>query len=263
MLAAAVWGAVLGALPGAFFTTILIGPLVAYLLLRKRPILSWQLPIIASAVSMAFKERDPQGPYTEGSVLPVILLLWVVESLFSVPWPYIFQRRMQSDQREPAGLLKTATMSLGAGLLIFFACGLIILGGAVCVYPAASQSNQSVLDQSLGFLIMTLGTGLAVYISRNAKKLGLNYEVESLFGWILALVALAAVPWTFIDSYQGKFHCGQSDPNCTQLGPPLEVFLNCVASLEALAALIWLLWRGRRAKGAKRGLVADDLQKPA
>lgn len=249
MLAAAGWGALLGILPGTEFTVPLLGPPVAFLfLLRKRPLLSWQIPIIAASISAALIQWDPHGPYTQGPLWPVIFLLWAVVSLFSVPWPYIFQRATQLDRQKARTLAQTVKMSLGVGFLIFFACGLIILGGAACVYPVPSQGNRPLFDQSLGFLMMTSGTGLAVYISRNAKKLGLNYEVESLFGWILALVALVAVPGTIIDLYQGKVHCVRSDPNCTQLGPPLEVFLNCVASLEALAVVIWLLRRGRRAK---------------
>src|SRR6184192_2635764 len=60
MLAAAAWGATLGELPGAQFTSVLLGPPVAYLFLRKHPLLSWQIPILASAISMAPKERDPE-----------------------------------------------------------------------------------------------------------------------------------------------------------------------------------------------------------
>src|SRR5215469_8652054 len=248
MLAAAAWGAALGALPGGQFTSVLLGPPIAYLFLRKRPLLSWQIPIIASAMTMALKERGPQGPYTEGSVLPVILLIWVVESLFSAPWPYIFQRRMQKDRKEPATLVRTAKMSFGVGFLVFLACGFIVLGFAALARGVAGSSGQdNMLDQSAPFLIVTIGIGLALYICRGTKKLNLNKEVESLFGWLLALVVLTAVPMVFIDVYQGKFHCPQSSADCTQLSPPLEVFLGCVASVEAIAALIWLLRRGRRA----------------
>ncbi|PYT70262.1 MAG: hypothetical protein DMG39_16195 [Acidobacteria bacterium] len=102
-------------------------------------------------------------------------------------------------------------------------------------------------DQSAEFLMATIGIGLAVYVCRSARKLDLNKEVESLFGLLLALVVFVAVPMVFSDMYQGKFHCAQSSPDCTQLSPPLEVFLDCVASAEAIAALIWLLRRGRRA----------------
>ena len=248
LLAAAAWGAALGALPGAQFTSVLLGPPVAFLFLRKHPLLCWQIPLLASAITMALKERDPQGPYTEGSVVPVILLVWVVESLFSVPWPYIFQRRMQKDGKEPATLVKTAKMSFGAGFLVFLACGFILLGFAVLARGVAGSSGQEdMLDQSVPFVMVTIGIGLAVYICRNADKLDLDKEVESLFGWLLALAVLTAAPMVFIDVYQGKFHCPQSSPDCTQLSPPLEVFLGCVASVEAIAVLIWLLRRGRRA----------------
>ena len=132
MLAAAAWGATLGALPGAQFTSVLLGPPVAYLFLRKHPLLSWRIPILASAISMALKERDPQRSYTEGSVLPAILLISVVQSLFSVTSPYIFQRRIQSDRKDPATLAKTAKMSFGVGFLVFLACGLILVGLRLC-----------------------------------------------------------------------------------------------------------------------------------
>ena len=260
MLAAAAWGAALGALPGAQFTSPLLGPPVAYLFLRKRPLLSWQIPIMASAISTAVKERDPQGPYTDGSVLPVILLVWVVESLFSVPWPYIFQRRMRSESDGRTPFVRALKMSFGVGLLVFLACGLIIVGFAVGVYPVQpSQGREGIFDQSMGFLMATGGIGLAVYICRNAEKFDLNKEVESLFGWLLAFVALIAVPMIFTDIYRAKFHCIEPSPNCVQLSPPLEVFLNCLASLEAIAVVVWLIWRGRRTGTAERAIPAKQL----
>lgn len=248
LLAAAGWGAALGALPGGQFTSVLLGPPVAFLLLRKRPLFSWQVPIMASAVSMALKNRDPQGSYTEGSVLPVILLIWVVESVFSIPWPYIFQRRTQSDWKQPASLVKTAKMSFGVGFLLFVACGFIIVGFGTCAMGVAGPSSgrESAFDQSAPFLMITLGIGLAVYVCRNASTLDLNKEVESLFGWILAFAVLTVVPMILMDVYQGKFHCSQSSRDCLQLPPPLEVSLDCLASLEAIAAVIWLILRERR-----------------
>lgn len=86
---------------------------------------------------------------------------------------------------------------------------------------------------------------------RNTKTLDLNREIETLFGWILTLVALTVIPMIFIDVYQGKFQCEQSSRDCTQLSPPLEVFLDCLASLEGIATVIWLLRRGRRAKATE------------
>ena len=150
MLVAAGWGALLGVLPGAQFISPLFGPPAAFLLLRSGPLLSWQIPLIASALSMGVKEHDPNDP---GSMLGAVLVFgvtfWTVISLFSVPWPYIFQRRVQRDQQKPT-LSKTAMVSLGVGFLIFLGCGLILLGFAFCLWPMTqSDSNQSLIDQSL------------------------------------------------------------------------------------------------------------------
>lgn len=219
---------------------------------------------MASAVSMALKERDPQRPYTEGSVLPVILLIWVVESVFSIPWPYIFHRRTQSDGKQPASLVKTAKMSFGVGFLVFVACGLIILGFGVSAMGVAEPSSgqESTFDQTAPFLMITIGIGLAVYICCNANTLDLNKEVESLFGWILAFAVLTVVPMILIDVYQGKFHCSQSSRDCLQLPPPLEVSLDCLVSLEGIAAVIWLILRESRTKTAE-GAVGTSRLGPA
>jgi Na+-driven multidrug efflux pump len=209
---------------------------------------------------MALQDRDPHGPYTQGPIWPIIGLGWVVSSLFSVPWPYIFQRTMHRDGEKPATVAKAAKMSLGIGLLIFLACGLILLGFAAIVYPIASplQGDVSLADQSLGFLMATVGIALAVYICQNTEKLGLDYQIDSLFGWLLGLIALTVVPSIFLDLHEGSYHCAPSATNCTQLGPPLQEFLNFVAALEALVVVIWLLRRGRRAKKKTRLLRSES-----
>ena len=240
-----------GFLPAPQFTVALLGPPVAYMLLRKHPLLSWQTPIVAAAITLALQDRDPHGPYTQGPIWPEIFLVWTVESLFSVPWPYIFQRisRHERGHEVRPPLIKAAKTSLGAGVLIFLTCGLIILGfaGIVYVFASPSQVDVSLLDQSLGFLMATAGMALAVNICRSPEKLGLDYQIDSLFGWILAPIALCIAPAILIDAYRRGFHCGFS-PDCTNSGPPLQQFLNFVASLEALAVVIWLLRRGKRTK---------------
>lgn len=145
-------------------------------------------------------------------------------------------------------------MSFGVGFLLFLASGLIIVGFALCAMGVAgpSSSQANLFDQTVPFLMISMGIGLAVYICGNTKTLDLNREIETLFGWILTLVALTVIPMIFIDVYQGKFQCEQSSRDCTQLSPPLEVFLDCLASLEGIATVIWLLRRGRRAKATER-----------
>ena len=242
---AAAWGALLALVPGngAMFAVPVLGPPVAYLVLRKRPLLSWQIPVITASICEAVQDRNPHGPYTEGSVWTVILSLWQVLSLFSVPWAYVFQRRMQSEGEKHASLATAAKM-FGAGSLIFLVCGTILLGFALCFYQA-SNPNASFFDRWFGAMMVTAGITLTIYICRHTTRRGPDFQIESLFGWVLAPPAVV-VGRAVVSELWEKFYRPTLASTSTLSDLPIYT-----ASLEGLAVVIWLQRRGRRMKRMK------------
>jgi Na+/proline symporter len=156
ILVAAGWGLLLGLVPfhwGGVWPVVLFGPPVAYLLLPKWPFLSWQISMIAAAVASAYREIDPQDP--NDSIWPIALLGWLGYSLFSAPWPYVFQRRAQRAREEGDSSASVTVRYVGAGLVVFLSCGLIIIGAALFYFATANSSeaaHASALDRATPFI---------------------------------------------------------------------------------------------------------------
>jgi hypothetical protein len=256
ILLGASWGLVLGMVPfnrGGLFAVVLLGPPVAYLFLPKRPFLSWQVSIVAAAISTAMMERDPQDP--NDSLALLMFLAWLGYTLFSAPWPYVLRGRALV-QEEGGGDMRASLSRIGVGLLVFLACGLILLGFALTsmgVIYTTPESRMTAADRAaplVAFAMATVGIGLAIYLCRNASRLGINKSVEDLIGLLLALVLAIAVPIFFLDLHSGRSNCPPSDTNCALIWPTGEIFLDSVICLEAIAALVWLIRSGKHGKTA-------------
>ena len=197
-LAVALWGALLGAIPfpGAstgFFVAALIGPPVAFLMLSKRPFLSWQICMIAAAFANAVVERNPQDP--NDSIWVSALLFWQGFSLFSIPWPFILGRYKKLAEQQPDASPPVATY-IGAGLLVFLACGLIMVGSIAAVIGIirpTPASQATLLDRAspfIGWVVASGGIGLAVQLCRRGDEPRISKPLECLFGLLLGLVSL-------------------------------------------------------------------------
>jgi hypothetical protein len=262
MLAAVAWGAVIGLMPleswgmfGIFFV-VLVGPPIAFLMLPRRPILSWQIPILATSISACLMMRDPQDP-NDSAIIPALFLLWPALMLFSAPWPFIFQRRAQRAREEPDSGAGTSILYSGAGLLVFLACGLIIVGSILAVagiFISSPASHPTVFDRVapfLGWLMATAGMGLAVRLCSRKDELGISKSVENVIGVLLALLSIELLPLIWMDLFDAVA-CAPGDINCNPARES-DLFWPFVISLEAVAILVWLIRRGWRAKTASAG----------
>ena len=200
-IAVALWGALLGAIPfpGAstgFFVAALIGPPVAFLMLSKRPLLSWQICRIAAALAAAVAERDPQDP--NDSIWVSVLLGWVGFSFFSTPWPFILGRYKERAEQNPEASPAVATY-IGAGLLVFIACGLMIVGtiaALIGIIRPMPPLQETLLDRAfpfIGWVLASCGIGLAVQLCRRTGELCISKPLEDLFGLLLGLVSLTSL----------------------------------------------------------------------
>ena len=254
-IAVALWGALLGAIPfpGAsigFFVAALIGPPVAFLILSKRPFLSWQICMIAAAFASAVVERNPQDP--NDSIWVPALLGWVAFSAFSSPWPFILARHTERAQQHPDASPRVATY-IGAGLLVFIACGLIIVGSITAVIgiirpmPASQATLLDRVFPFIGWVMASCGIGLAVQLCRRTGELRLSKSLEDLFGLLLGLVSFTLGQATFWDMFD-KTPCMVGTEPCARGS---DEFWSLLVVLESIGVLVWIIRRGRREKTAK------------
>jgi hypothetical protein len=260
MLAAAGWGAVLGLVPFDKFgvlgliIVVLAGPPLAFLVLPKRPFLSWQLCVIAAAVSGAFMDRDPEEP--SNAVVGSALLEWTALALFSLPWPFILYRRAQRARVEGDSSTGVTIPYIGVGLLVFLAFGLIVLGSILAVFgilnPAPSD-RATALDRVVPFIgcvLTTVGIGLAVFLCRRTGELQANKIVEELIGLLLAFLAVMLIPIVWMGTFNTT-PCPPGDQSCNPARGS-DLFWAFVISAEAIPVLVWLIRRGRRAREVER-----------
>ena len=243
MLAVVAWGAIIGAIPfgGAstgMFVAVLVGPPVAFLLLPRRAFLSWQLFTIAAALSAAYTDRG-QDPVA--SIFGPALLGWVAFSLFSLPWPFILGRRAQRAREQADSSASTTTMYIGAGLLVFLACGLIIIGIAFSYYGFTNSSDAAHASASdraasfIGCVVASAWIALAVFLCRRTAELRINKSLEDLFGLLLAFAGLFPVGLA-IDGTFFTTPCPPGESCASVRGA--DLFWMWVISIETVAALV-------------------------
>lgn len=129
---------------------------------------------------------------------------WTVLSLFSFPWPFILYRRAQRAREKGDSSTGVTIRYIGAGLLVFLAFGLIILGSILAVsgiLNPSPSSHASAFDRAASFIgcvLATLGIGLAVFLCRRTGQLQVSKIVEELIGLLLAFLTLMLIPmiWT-------------------------------------------------------------------
>lgn len=174
-----------------FWTTILLAPPLVFLVSPKRPILSWQVPIITVAIFAALTSREPWEPrYSKGQLGVVLLTVGLI-----VP-------------------LRT--------------------------YDSTDPRDSAVPFE--GFLMVTLGVGIAVAACRIAARLGASKGVEDVLGLAFSFFG--------IPGFIGLIATLWEEPKSATGLPSTGVFWFAITVLEIVAVLVWLLAKGRRARKA-------------
>jgi hypothetical protein len=104
-----------------------------------------------------------------------------------------------------------------------------------------------------GFLITTLGIGIAVAACRIATKLGAVKGVEGFIGVFLSFFGIPA----FLGLIISVWH----EHNWPTGLPPGGLVWFTLAVLETMAVLVWLLIRGRRARKAAKLAVTSTAER--
>jgi hypothetical protein len=166
-------------------------------------------------------------------------LTWFMCSLLSSPWALIFRYRARRA-REQGGLDGTSASHVGAVLLVFFTCALMILGFAATVYPANFADPANRVLPLYGFFMATAGVGLSVASDQLARRLGVQKPIRAILELVLVLGSMFGIA-AMLSSHsllQPADHPSFSTP---------DTGIWCgFAVMEALAALIWLVRSERR-----------------
>lgn len=225
-----------------FWTTILLGPPLVFLVCPRRPILAWQIPMITAAVFAALTSREPWEPRYSKGQLGVALLTWVMCSLLSLPWAIVFAHRAERTREQPNTKPSTPASYVGLGLLVFLACALVILGLILSFLMQDSTNPRDSAAPFESFLMVTLGVGIALAACRIAAKLGASKGVEHVLG--------LAFSYFGIPGFIGLIFTLWEKPKSATGLPSDGTFWFGVAVLEIVAVLVWLLAKDRRAKKA-------------
>jgi hypothetical protein len=176
------WGLILG----HFFQSgdmtgpwlvILFGPPVVLLIAPARPLVSWQVPIIAAILSSSRMMRGPED--APGMVLLEAFLSWLMCSVFSSPWALIFYRRAKRVEGRESVTSGAVVSHVGVGFLVFLACALMLVGVAENLYPADLSDPRNHALPFYAFLMATTGIGLSVGAYKVAGKLGISKPVQA------------------------------------------------------------------------------------
>jgi hypothetical protein len=247
------WGLVLGYFHqwAGPWPVVLLGPPLVLLISSERPILSWQTPLVAAAISAAILGRDrgdtgSGGPGdTVGSVFVEGVLLWLMFSLFSCPWAFIFQRRAKRTKEAGQGETRATVTRVGAVLLVFLACALVLVGFTGTVWPVDTADPKDRAIHFYGLLMVTAGVALSVGTFRIAHKLGIGNRVHQVLDLGLGLGAVLGVIF-IVSEYVPVSRYASVQPS-THSASNSEIW--CFLSvLEAVTALIWLTRANKRLK---------------
>ena len=262
MLGAAVWGAMLGALPfgnrhaTVMWIAILVGPPIAFLLLPKRPFLSWQLCMIAAALSAAYRDRDPQDP-SDGVLVPA-LMGWTAFCLFSLPWPFIFQRRAERARGDGDTSAGVTMRYVGVGLLVFLTCGLIIVGSIFLYFANSGTEQVTASDRAASFIgcvAASAGIGLSVFLCRRADEFRINKSAEDLLGLLLTFTGFFVLGLALTETFFGT-PCAPGESCAPVRGA--DVLWTWIVAIETVAVLVWLIRRGIRRKAIEKAARASE-----
>lgn len=146
--------------------------------------------------------------------------------------------------------MKKALSLIGVTLLAFLASVLTVLGFLVSfrTFDSLDALNASVPFD--GFLMTTVGIGIALAACRIAAKLGAAKGVEGFIGVFLSFFGIPAFLTLIVSVwYQHKW---------PGLLPPAGLVWFALAILETMAMLVWLLVRGRRARKAAANIESQD-----
>lgn len=131
---------------------------------------------------------------------------------------------------------------IGVALVAFLATALAILGFMVSfrTYDSVDLRNASVPFD--GFLMTTVGIGIAMAACHLATKLSAAKGIEAFVGVFLSFFGIPAFLTLIISVwYEHKWPGGL---------PPAGLVWFALAVLETMAAVVWLLVRDRRARKA-------------
>lgn len=238
-------GIVTGAVLGCFFSSddmtgvwlvVLLGPPVMLVISPGRPLVGWQVPIVAAAASSALLARDSQG--TAVAAYSDAAIAWFVCTLFSWPWFLIFHHR-NKRANEQNGAKAFSAPYAGLGVLVFLACALTIVGFAMTLYPASSEEGNSTLP-FYGFLMATGGVGLSATSFTLARRLGVKKPITDMFQLLLLLPSICALA-ILIDFVWERPRSTATPASSSHF----EIWC-ALAGLESLALLIWLTTSYRR-----------------
>lgn len=124
---------------------------------------------------------------------------------------------------------------------------MLIAGFALFLYPPGSGDSIDPWSSPIGFLLATLGMGVGLAANRMAKQPALQEAVQLVVGVITSFCAIAGA-MDFIYSLLPA--PATADPSSSYPGG--SDFWFRLATLEAVALVIWLVVTGRRAKKAKQ-----------
>jgi hypothetical protein len=217
---------------------ILFGPPLVLLISSERPILSWQLPIVTAIVAGTFVQRAPED--SAGLALLEAALMWLVCSVFSLPWALIFHYRARRlGKQTDVGAVSASYV--GLGLLVFFTCALTLLGFAATVYPITSADGQGRRLPLYGLLMATGGIVLSIVSARTAQKLEVHKPVRAILDLIMIPGILVGV--AELVACLGWFDAPGSIPMAERVS-------GILVGLEALGAMIWMTRADRRAQNS-------------
>lgn len=238
-------GIVTGVILGRFFSSddmtgvwlvVLLGPPVMLVISPGRPLVGWQVPIVAAAASSALLGRDPQ--VTAVAAYPDAAIAWFICTLLSWPWFLIFHHR-NKRVNEQNGTKAFSTPYAGLGVLVFFACALTIVGFAMTLYPASSEKGNGTLP-FYGFLMATGGIGLSAASFILARRLGIKKPIIDMFQLLLLLPSICAV--AILINFVWERMRSKATPSFSS---HFEIWC-ALTGLESLALLIWLTTSYRR-----------------
>jgi|SRR6267143_1599860 len=138
----------------------------------KRPLIGWQLPIIAFAICSAMTHREyPGQPLYLRTALGMPLLIWIVMLLFTLPWGLFFMRR----KRQVRSARKSGVMEVMPNALALFlsaVCGfLLLIGGGMILAPDGSvwTPQGGVVAETIGIMALIAFERYVVSALRNMR----------------------------------------------------------------------------------------------
>jgi hypothetical protein len=134
--------------------------------------------------------------------------------------------------------MKKSLSLVGAVLLAFLASALVYGGFAISLRTYDSTDPRDASVPWTGFLLVTLGIGVALASSRIAAKFGAARPIENLVAFVFAFFGISGL-------FNLVLLLWDLPKSATRL-PPAGVVWFGLAVLEATAALVWLMVKHKR-----------------